>query len=183
LNQIQKSVTDLLERNAETKANRGEVRIFVTEVIQAFSEDAEVAHALETDVKTAADLILTVGGTVGGETTADQRVRSDAEAVDRSAKDEVTIELMVLAVRGIQTVVDVETDITVEEVANADTAAEHVVTAVRKESAAEHVEHKARAKGIAARSRSHRGLGFLARERGACKDAGRQRHRRKKSNE
>jgi hypothetical protein len=185
LNQIQKSFADLLERNAETKANRGEVRIFVTEVIQAFSEDAEVAQALETDVKTAADLIQTVGGTVGGEATADQCVRSNAEAVDRSAEDEVTVELVMLAFGSIHAIVQVQSDEAVEEVTNAHAAAKLGVTRVRDERASEDIEVKARTESIAARGWSwgHRSLGIFSGGNRACKNAGSQRCCRKDSDE
>jgi hypothetical protein len=130
-----------LEGDTQTKTHGGEVWSFVTsEVVETFSEDAEAASGLKTDVKTATDLVGAVVVAVGSIATADEGVRGDAKAVDRSAQHEVTVELVVLLVGAVETVVHIDTDVTVEEVGVANTTAEGCVTALGDESTAEDVD-------------------------------------------
>ena len=129
-----------LERDTQTKTNGGEVwSVFTSEVVETFSEDAKAACGLKTNVKTATHLIGAVVCAVGSIATTHEGIRSDAEAINRSAQHEVTIKLMVLAAGAIETIVHIDTDVPGEEVSEADTTADGFVATLREESAYEHV--------------------------------------------
>jgi hypothetical protein len=82
---------------------------------------------------------------------------------------------MVFLIRGIQTVVQVDANVAVEEVADANTATQNFVAELRKVGAAEHVSGEASTEAATAsrsRSGSHRGLGILGgRANRACYNA------------
>ena len=69
-------------------------------MVSAISEDAEATSAAEAGFDTTTNEEATAVGGVAAEATADEGVGGDAEALDRSAKDEGAIEFVVLAVRG-----------------------------------------------------------------------------------
>ena len=169
----------ILQGELHTKTDDGEVFTFGCEVVSAISEDAHATSAAEAGFDTATDVEVTTCGAVGAEATADEGVRGNADALDRSAEDEAAIKLMVLAVGGKEAVAALDTEVFAEEVFCENAATEGVfAAAVRKEGTTKNAESGARGEaGTTRRLRSHRSLGVLAGvgHRGACECAGGQR--------
>ena len=137
-----------------TQTNEGEVqRVITVEVVGAISEDADILQSREVSFDTATDVPVTDSIGVGAETAANHKVRSDAEGLDRSAEDQISVELVMSGVGSIGTVAALNAEVFIEEVFSENAATECVVsTFFGDESTTEAAEAKARTKGVTGRS-------------------------------
>lgn len=138
-----------LERELHAEADDGEIAV-VGEVVSAVSENAEVVQAGETGFETATHVDIATLLRVCAVTTTCENVGGDAKGGDGVTEDEATIELMMLAVGGINAITRLDPEIGAEEVFGEHAAAEGIfTTAGRKNSTTESAESEGGLKRIA----------------------------------
>ena len=104
--------------------------IFTTGLLLEVSETSTrrqtLADQAREDVNAATCGVVAAAVAIGRITTAQEGVGGDAKRVDRRTQDEVSVELVVFAARAVERVVDIDTDVTIEEVGEAHAAAKSV---------------------------------------------------------
>jgi hypothetical protein len=118
---------EILEDEAETSAGKALVETIVTVEVTGISEEADAA--VDAVLKTGTNAAVALSLSAPGCTTANEGVRSKVEALDWETSDEAALSAVVgvaVTVKAGEGIVNADTEVLREEVAQTETAAEAV---------------------------------------------------------
>lgn len=141
------SVESEWELQAETHDGVVFDSVVAGEVVCTVSEDAKAVGGGEASLKATTEHPMSSARAVGAVTATSKDVRSNADAVDRSAKDKSSVKVVVFLVRSVEAIGTLDRDVAVDGIFSKNAAAESVF--VVEDGATEHTDAKARAEAIA----------------------------------